>query len=439
MGCRLFVHCTAVVVLCSIAAVGQAEDKSMELRLKVSAGEFARKQTPVRYPVRVPAGWADQAEARLTTADGTALPVQLARPSLLNPPGIATTDKVDLTVWTILPELPAGESVELKLTIAPGASKTSGTKGFHWKDTTGQHLDLEYDSRPVARYMYQKYKDEPELRDLNNKPFHHLFDPQGDRLVTKGSGGEYTHHQGLYYGFTRCTFEGGVANTWYCHHGDHQLHKAELERTEGPILGRHRTSIDWNDTKGETFCHEIRELAAFAVNGGTLVEWSSQLSSVRGTVTLDGDAQHAGFQFRAANEVAAKTKSQTTYLRPAGPGKPGETVNPTRGQEKPDTTDAATKAVMNLPWKAMTFVLGDQKYSVAYLDSPRNPKPSFYSERDYGRFGSWFGPKTLKEGEAPLEIRYRVWLQQGEITSDAVQQLAADLASPPTVEAIKAN
>ena len=430
---RTFTGCAAAALLLAATLTATAEDQAVHVRLKVSAGETARQQTPVRQPVRIPAGWADRATATLQDAGGRKLPVQLAPPSLLRQPGIGTTDKVEMTAWTVLPELAAGESLELELTIVPGASKKSGKAGFHWQDSAGNHLDLLRGEQPVARYMYQAYEDDPKLRDLNNKPFHHLFDPAGDRLVTKGSGGQYTHHQGLYYGFTRCTFEDGG------HHGDHQLHRKELERLAGPVLARHRTEIDWNDTTGETFCRETREFAAFAVAGGTLVEWSSQLRSVRGTVTLDGDAQHAGFQFRADNEVAAKTSGLTTYLRPAGLGKPGGTVNPSRGQEKPDTTDPATLAVMNLPWKGMMFTLGDQQYAAAYLDSPLNPKPSFYSERNYGRFGSWFGPQTLKEGGKPIEIRYRVWLQRGPIDAETVARLAADLAAPPAVQVLAAD
>ncbi|GIS62311.1 MAG: hypothetical protein CM1200mP2_45360 [Planctomycetaceae bacterium] len=62
---------------------------------------------------------------------------------------------------------------------------------------------------PVVRYMYKAYENDPAKRDLDNKPFHHVFDPAGTRLLTKGTGGLYTHHQGLFYGFTRCTFPGG--------------------------------------------------------------------------------------------------------------------------------------------------------------------------------------------------------------------------------------
>lgn len=48
----------------------------------------------------------------------------------------------------------------------------------------------------------------------------------------------------------------------------------------------------------------------------------------------------------------------------------------------------------------------------------RNPRPALCSERLYCRFGSTPGKLTLKEGEAPLELTYRIWLQEGEMAGE---------------------
>ena len=91
--------------------------------------------------------------------------------------------------------------------------------------------------------------------------------------------------------------------------------------------------------------------------GGTLVDWRSKLTSkVDEPVQLDGDPQHAGFHFRADQEVAATTKAETYYLRPDGKGRPGETRN----------WDPKTKqGPVNLPWDAMSFVVGGKRYTAA--------------------------------------------------------------------------
>ena len=61
--------------------------------------------------------------------------------------------------------------------------------------------------------------------------------------------------------------------------------------------------------------------------GGTLIDWSTVLSTKLDKVRLDGDPQHAGFHFRAEQEVAKNGKENTYYLRPDGKGKIGDTRN----------------------------------------------------------------------------------------------------------------
>jgi hypothetical protein len=92
-------------------------------------------------------------------------------------------------------------------------------------------------------------------------------------------------------------------------------------------MGRHRLKIDWNGKANKTFAVEERELTAFPLPGGTMIEFTSKLTPTGGDVTLDGDPQHAGFHFRASNEVSEKTKDKTIFIRPDGVGKPGTEEN----------------------------------------------------------------------------------------------------------------
>ena len=69
-------------------------------------------------------------------------------------------------------------------------------------------------------------------------------------------------------------------------------------------------------------------------------------------------------------------------------------------------------------------MLDDQRYTCCYLDRPDNPKESRFSERDYGRFGSYF-EYDLHQGK-PLRVNYRLWLQPGEMTVDQVERLDDD-------------
>ncbi|HYE97767.1 MAG TPA: DUF6807 family protein, partial [Planctomycetota bacterium] len=195
-------------------------------------------------------------------------------------------------------------------------------------------------------------------------------------------------------------------------------HEAVVSVDEGPVLGRHRVAITWHGVDKEVFAREERTVGAWAVPGGTLIEFTSRLEAKKPPVKLDGDPQHAGFHFRADNEVSAQTKKETVYVRPDGPGKPGETRN-----------WPGLKTHVNLPWNAMSFVLGGRRYTALYLDHPGNPKEARFSERDYGRFGSYF-EHTL-DRTTPLLVRYRVWVQEGTITPEEAAARAADFVEPP--------
>ncbi len=102
--------------------------------------------------------------------------------------------------------------------------------------------------------------------------------------------------------------------------------------------------------------------------------------------------------------MAASTAKQTYYVRPKD-GKDGE------GKTK---NWPGNKDMKDLLWKGQSVVVGAKRYFTVYLDHPKNPKPSFYSERDYGRFGSYF--KTEVTPDKPLSIRYRLVIKQGERT-----------------------
>ena len=419
--------CLASVVLGLAGVVGSGDflEAATKIRLKVEAGEVDRRQTPLVSGVPLPASRIVTSEVILTDAAGKIVAAQLAPSRLLN------SKNLYAELHWVLPELKAGESTHFIATIRDRGEGGDQVADLSWKDTPGRHADILRGDRPVVRYMYKAYENDPAKRDLDNKPFHHVFDPDGNRLLTKGTGGLYTHHQGLYYGFTRCSWEGGSCNTWYCHEGEHELHREVLAQEQGPVMARHRTSIDWNDRQGKAFCREHRELTVFAVRGGTLIEWSSRLWSVRGTVTLDGDAQHAGFQFRAHDEVAKRQDEKLVYyLRPDGKGEPRATRNPVKGK---GADDPANKPMVNMPWNVMSFVLGPQRYSAVYIDSPRNPRPSFASERAYGRFGGWFGKQTLAEGKQSIDLVYRIWVQRGEMTAQAANSLSADFTTPPKI------
>jgi len=382
-----------------------------EFRAAVAAGRSDRNHAPVfadlELPDALPAGPAT------VTSNGNTEPAQLERLSA----GKAR-------VWWMVYDLPAGRKQVYTIRTDQG-SATGGPAGFYWKDTSkadGKSMDLLFGKQPVLRYVYTPF-DKGDL-ERTKKPFHHVFDPNGSRLITKGVGGKYSHHRGIFFGYKECSLGGQSYDTWHAGNGAHQLHRQVLRELTGPIVGGHVVEIHWNDRQGKPFIEETRRVVAYRQpKDRLLIEFTSTLRPTRGLVRLSGDRQHAGVQFRAAQEVADNEKA-TRYLRPAGWGAlaADEEIN--------------TPEHKDLPWNAIQYKLGGRPYTVAYLGDPKNPAGAEFSERLYGRFGEYF-PWELRRDNTLL-VRYRWWVTASpDVSRNLIEQKYQDLADPPKVELLK--
>ncbi len=297
---------------------------------------------------------------------------------------------------------------------------------YQFKQTPHDSVTISAGDRPLLRYMHAPLNDATkEAREQTYKVFHHVFDPaDGSRLVTKGPGGQYTHHRGLYFGWNKVSYgDGKKADVWHCSGDAFQSHEKFLKQDVTADKATQAVLIHWHGPLKEVFAEEERELQISSKAGasaqGTQIDFFSTVRTKAGPIMLDGDPQHAGFHFRADNEVAEKTKAQTYYLRPDGKDEPGKTRNWDHKGRDPRT--------VNLAWNAMSFMLGEQRYTALYIDHPQNPKEARYSERDYGRFGSYFEYQLTDA--TPLKVKYRVWLQRGELTVEQCSKLAAEFVS----------
>jgi hypothetical protein len=297
---------------------------------------------------------------------------------------------------------------------------------FHFVETKGEHLDVKYGDRLVLRFV-NKPRDgtTADTHYMSFKPFHQVFDPKtgttnlssGAHPLTKEF--QFPHHRGLFFGFNRISYgDKQTADIW---HGTKNVYSTVdklLEQKADSTSATHTAAISWHGTDGKTFAEEERTVTVSCPPGGTQIDWSTVLTTKLPKVRLDGDPQHAGFHFRANQEVSKNGKANTYYLRPDGKGKVGETRN--WDAKKPDP-----KAV-NLPWNAMSFVVGGNRYTALRINHPDNPKETRGSERDYGRFGDYFEYDLTPE--KPLKLKYRVWIQEGEMTGEQCATMAEAFA-----------
>ncbi|MFN0197407.1 MAG: DUF6807 family protein, partial [Planctomycetaceae bacterium] len=191
---------------------------------------------------------------------------------------------------------------------------------FHWDDQTPGELLLLRGDQPVLQYQYAYDPSTPEKLHDTYKVYHHLFGPGSNRLITKGPGGLYTHHRGLYIGWNKTEVDGQTYDFWHCTNGAHLRHAKILDQSADEDGGSITTEIHWNDAEGSPVIIEQRQVTVkpLTINSapGWQVDWQTTLNGQKPEINLHGDRQHAGFQFRAAQAIAESNGAR--YVRPAG-------------------------------------------------------------------------------------------------------------------------
>jgi len=203
-----------------VTAATWAFGATSPFELTVAAGPHERNNVPVYVPMsRARIGDERIASVTLARADGRSISAQWTGPSL--------TSTAAGEVHFILPHLGAGESLQLRGTLS---TQPAPAEGLAWRDQPGHHTDLTVGERKIATYHYERLDEStPASRVRTYKVFHHVYSPNGDRIVTGGLNDDpkvhSPHHRGIFYGFNRITYgDGKRADTWHCINGAFQQH-----------------------------------------------------------------------------------------------------------------------------------------------------------------------------------------------------------------------
>jgi len=289
---------------------------------------------------------------------------------------------------------------------------------FIFNDTAGKHLDVLQEGRLLARYMYAYDPSSPDRLEQTSKPFLHVFDPDGRTPITNGPGGEYPHHRGIFIGWRKLTVGDKSYNFWGMNDG-HQVHRTFVMHTDKTGF---TSLVDWVATDGKVLLTEERSFRflpptapAYAV-----IETGSKLKAVAGDAVLDGDPEHAGLQFRPANEL---DRASTEYVFPK------ENADP--------------RVDRDYPWVGESYTLNGKPFSIVYLNHPQNPIDAVISAyRDYGRFGAFFKAAIPQGGERTLRVRFLIIagpMPSADLIQNAYNQFAGVNDPTPKLTVKKAE
>ena len=263
--------------------------------------------------------------------------------------------------------------------------------------------DLLAGGRVAVHYVHAPY--DPAVR-ATCKVWHEVHAPDG-RIISKGPGGEFEHHRGLFLGWNQVQCGDRRFDFWHCNHGESQRHERFVAPGELGLDGDWQVAaIAWCDAQGTAIVRERRALRARALDAATTaIDVVVELTAADRPVQLGGDPQHSGHQFRALEMFAEAGAPKVTYVRPAG------------AHAEPD--DVWT----GCSWIAAVLPLPDGPVTVVRSEEPGNPPAVRWSTRDYGRFGATF--TTRLQPGAPLRLRWSYIVALGALDLDACERLAA--------------
>lgn len=269
------------------------------------------------------------------------------------------------------------------------AAQAASAEDYRIENTEGKHLDvLAAEGKPIVRYVYLREEGDGGRATFDTaKVFLHVFADDGKTTLTKGPGGKFPHHRGIFIGWSRLQHDGKRHDLWHVRNTE-QRHKSFLATEAGPEAATLQSAVVWIGTDGEPVLDETRTHRIVACDDAhAVIDFTSELRAGYGAVKLDGDPEHAGCQFRPSQEVAENNSARYTFH--------AEGVDPTKD--------------LDLPWVAETFRLGEQEWTVEMMNHPDNPDGARWSAyRSYGRFGPFTVVEIEDGGTQVFRYRFRI-------------------------------
>jgi hypothetical protein len=249
--------------------------------------------------------------------------------------------------------------------------------------------------------------------DANNaeetyKVYTHLMGFEDKQPITKGAGGKYTHHRGLFLGWSKTKVSDTSYDTWSMKNSFQQhLNWEEIQ------MGEDKSSqvemirwYGWDEkTKkvGPALVTEHRIIRASRGGEGLrYIDLTSYLDREGGDTQFRGDLQHAGVHLRMDNEVS-EHEDTTQYILPDG------------AEELDDDK------VVGAWWVCASVVVREKRIWIMHMTPPNHPSGvPVYSIRRYGRFGAFWEPDLKPEG---IKLVFRIALSKNELDQAACQAL----------------
>lgn len=272
------------------------------------------------------------------------------------------------------------------------SAETRAADAYSVNDTEGKFADIVTpEGKVILRYMYERDTTDEATTFDTAKVYAHVMSDDGETTLTKGAGGKFPHHRGIFIGWNKLDQGGKKHDLWHVKNTE-QKHRKFEEIEFGEKGARITSVIDWIGVDGKPVVVEQRTYKVTSHDGvHAMIDFSSTLTAVDGDIELNGDPEHAGIQFRPSQLVAENQSAAYTFHE--------EGTDPTK--------------TLDLPWVAESFQIGNQWWTAQHMSHSSNPKGARWSAyRDYGRFGP-FTVVKIADGDS-VTFRYRFCITKGK-------------------------
>ena len=250
-------------------------------KLKVSAGEYDRVNELVvapiwfegiePYPIEMVDEEGNEIFGDITEPQNRKL-LELAKENEIEDPKDIGSLKIPWELTFQLPRLEAGKSITYT---CRRVERNVPPRLYQWDDDKTKIATLNHDGQPIFRSMFEKIDNSSqERRDATYKVYHHVFSPDGERLLTKGPGGKFPHHRGIFFGYNRISYEldgPKKADIWHLRKGESQNAEQMFHRG-GVTSARCMATLSWKGQDDMAFAVERRDLLFHKSGDATCVD-----------------------------------------------------------------------------------------------------------------------------------------------------------------------
>lgn len=246
-----------------------------------------------------------------------------------------------------------------------------------------------------------------QCQEATCRVFTHIWRLDQTGPLTKGPGGMYSNHRGIFLGWADTIVAGNDYDSWAMSNC-YQQHKNWEHIEMGPERARQVEHIQWRNFQDKPFIEETRSFAIAPGPGGSrIIDFTAHLRTTADRIELAGGPHFGGVHVRLSDEVTAHPET-TRFILPAGASMLDDGTAP------------------GAWWVCAAAEVRGRRFWLMHMTSPETTAGApLYSARRYGRVGAYF--ETAFTNARPLILRCRFVLSPEALDRAACAGLYAEL------------